>query len=74
MLNSKSLEYITLKDLNIETLQNTDYQAVLYLLHYIYTSDEDVPLSLCSDVNRLADNYSEPDLKKICDQKILRSS
>ena len=65
---------ITLKDLNIENLQNIDYQAVLYLLHYIYTSDEDVPSSLCSDVSRLADAYSEPDLKKICDQKILRSS
>ena len=63
---------ITLKDLNIENLQNIDYQAVLYLLHYIYTSDEDVPSSLCLDVSRLADAYLEPDLKKACDQKILQ--
>ncbi|VHO05224.1 BTB/POZ domain-containing protein [Candidatus Rhabdochlamydia sp. T3358] len=63
---------ITLKDLNIETLQNTDYQAVLYLLHYIYTGDENVPSNLCSDVSRLADDYSEPDLKKACDQKTCR--
>ncbi|MDQ5955846.1 MAG: BTB/POZ domain-containing protein [Candidatus Rhabdochlamydia sp.] len=62
---------IALKDLQVEKLQNIDYQAVLHLLHYIYTSDEDVPLNLCSDVNLLADNYSEPDLKKACDQKIL---
>ena len=62
---------IALNDLQLEKLQNIDYQAVLYLLHYIYTNDEDVPLHLCFDVSRLADNYSEPDLKKACDQKIL---
>lgn len=60
---------ITLNDLHVEKLQNMDYQAILYLLHYIYTNDEDVPLALCSDVIRLADNYLEPDLKKACLKK-----
>ena len=60
---------ITLKDLNTERLQGLDYTEILYLLHYIYTGEADVPLELCLTVSRLADAYSEPDLKKICDKK-----
>lgn len=65
---------ITLKDLNIETLQGLDYKEILYLLHYIYTGEANVPLKFCLTVSRLAGAYSEPDLKKACDQKILQAS
>lgn len=60
---------ITLKDLDVEILQGLDYKEILYLLHYIYTGEADVPLELCLTVSRLADAYSEPDLKKACDKK-----
>lgn len=65
---------ITFKDLDIEKLQGLDYKEILYLLHYIYTGEANVPLELCLTVSRLADAYSEPDLKKACDQKMLQAS
>lgn len=60
---------IMCKDLDIEKLQELDYTEILYLLHYIYTGEADIPLEFCLTVSRLADAYSEPDLKKICDKK-----
>lgn len=53
---------ITLKD--PDHIQGIDYEGFLYLLHYIYTGDVDVPLDLCLKVSHLADLYLEPDLKK----------
>lgn len=55
---------ITLKEGSAK-LQSIDYEGFLYLLHYIYVGDVDVPLDLCLKVRHLTDLYLEPDLKKM---------
>lgn len=67
----RSPSMILLKDMDHTAKEiSIDYQGFLYVLRYIYTRRDDVPLEMCPIVGHLADIYLEQDLKKLCDQRV----